>query len=236
MVEYQLPKLGTRVRFPSLAPCILGLLVIVFFAAGCGTTKYVGRPDKGWKTKGIYHKVQDGETIWRIAKTYGVTIDDIVTSNHIPNAAYVKKNQLVFIPGADEVKEIDPVRDDPNKEEFSWPVKGKILNFFGEQRGPYSNRGIGIQAQEGQMVQASREGRVVFADYLTGYAYTIILDHLDGYLSVYSQNAKLLVGLGDLVFKGGRIAQVGRNGNPTFMHFEIRKNGRADNPLYYLPH
>lgn len=235
MVEFQLPKLATRVRFPSLAPEVFKILLIVLFAAGCATTK-VGPPlAQKLKRNGIYHKVQEGETIWRIARAYNVTIDDIVQSNNIPNAAHVEKNQLVFIPEADEVKKNILDKGDSNKDEFSWPIQGKILHFFGERKGSYLNKGIGIKTQEGQTVQASRQGRVVFADYLAGYAYTVILDHLDGYLSIYSQNAKLLVGLGDLVLRGDKIAQVGKNGNPTFIHFEIRRNGKADNPLYYLP-
>ena len=75
----------------------------------------------------------------------------------------------------------------------------------------------------------------IFADHLMGYAYTVIVDHLDGYFSVYSQNIKLLVKLGDFVFKGDELARVGSNGKAPFLYFEIRKNGKADNPLYYLP-
>ena len=58
------------------------------------------------KRDGIYHKVRSGETLWRIAKTYNVPIGDITRSNGIPSAAKIEKNQLIFIPGAREAKEI----------------------------------------------------------------------------------------------------------------------------------
>ena len=85
------------------------------------------------------------------------------------------------------------------------------------------------------MVKAARTGRVVFADYLSGYGYTVILDHLDGLYSVYARNSKLLVKLGELVLRNRNIAQIGRSGNLAYLHFQIRKKSIEDNPLYYLP-
>jgi len=63
----------------------------------------------------------------------------------------------------------------------------------------------------------------------------VILQHADGYLSVYARNADLAVRLGDRVARGSPLARVGRNGNRPYVHFEIRRHGRADNPLYFLP-
>ena len=111
-----------------------------------------------------------------------------------------------------------------------WPVKGKVIRYF------TNNNGIDIQTQPGEHVKATREGRVVFADYLNGYGQTIILDHSDGFHSVYAKNAELLVKLGDRVKKNAEISQVGISTNSSsYLHFEIRKNLNADNPLYYLP-
>jgi lipoprotein NlpD len=184
--------------------------------------------------KGIYHKVKDGETLWRIAQTYNVGIDEIVRSNNIPNAAHIEKNQLLFIPDADRARDAAPV-EDTRKNEFAWPLKGKVISYFSQQSDSYLSNGIGIAASEGETVRASRAGRVVFADHLSGYAYTVILDHNDGYHSIYSQNSNVLVKPGDQVLKGDPLAQVGRNGDLAFLHFAIRKNARPDNPLYYLP-
>lgn len=223
--------------------CVLVFLCLVTMLSGCvsldsgvSTTGPRGQP-------GIYHKVQKGETLWRIARSYQLEIDDIIRTNNIPNVAHLEENQLIFIPGATAPVQIavpaaattargtiEAVKDD-----FGWPVKGRISRYFGEQRGSYLNRGIAIEAAEGQPVVASRQGKVVFADYLAGYAYTVILDHLDGYFTVYGMNSKLLVNLGDNIAKGDRVALTGRKGNTPLFYFEIRRHAKAENPLYFLP-
>lgn len=223
-------------RFKELIGSIF--LLFIFLFSGCATLEpdleYVLTEFPEPERSGIYHKVKPHETLWRIAKTYNVSIDDIIKTNNIPNAAQVEKEQLVFIPGAYTVKEII-IDTDENKNDFIWPVKGKVIHYFKQRYGQQINKGIDIQTTEGQTVVASRTGRVVLADYLMGYGYTIILDHSDGFLSVYAQNAKILVKLGDLVFKHNEISHVAKNGQLAYLHFEIRKNTIEDNPLYYLP-
>ncbi len=234
-VGHQLPKLRTRVRFPFLAFFMVSAMLI----SGCSTfevaPEYVytelPEPDKN----GVYHKVNVGETIWRIAKTYDVAIDDIIKANNIPNVAKVEKDQLLFIPGAYSQKKIILDTGD-NKNEFVWPVKGKVIHYFHQRYGNQINKGIDIQAKDGAPVLAARTGRVVLADYLGGYGHTVILDHLDGFYSVYAHNAKLSVRLDELVLKNKEIALVGKNENQlAYLHFEVRKNSIEDNPLYYLP-
>lgn len=182
---------------------------------------------------GVYHKVGSGETLWRIAKTYDVPISDIIKSNNIPNVAQVERDQLVFIPGAEYVKDI-PVASDDVSNEFAWPVKGRVLAYFNQSR-EKRNDGIDIAVKEGTVVHAARMGRVVFADFLAGYGDMVVLDHQDGFYSIYAQNSELLVKLGELVLKNEEIARIGKKNNRCFLHFEIRKDDVADNPLYYLP-
>ena len=86
------------------------LIVLLLCVVGCTTqppTSIYPVPDvtEVYK-KGVYHKVKRGETIWRIAKTYDVVIDDIIRSNRIPDIAQVEENQLIFIPGADSIREV----------------------------------------------------------------------------------------------------------------------------------
>jgi len=71
--------------------------------------------------QGIYHKVKKGETLWRIAKTYKVSISDIAQANKIPKAAKIEKNQLVFIPGANKALNISQDVDQAQNE-FVWPI------------------------------------------------------------------------------------------------------------------
>ena len=184
--------------------------------------------------QGIYHKVKKGETLWRIAETYDVSVSNIARVNNIPKAAKIEKNQLVFIPGARKV--LDIILDAGHSQnDFIWPIKGKVIKYFHERYGNAVNKGIGIKARVGDEVKAARTGRVVFADYLSGYGYTVILDHSDGFHSVYANNSKLFVKLGELVLKNTALARVGHNRNLAYVHFQIRKKSIEDNPLYYLP-
>jgi murein DD-endopeptidase MepM/ murein hydrolase activator NlpD len=207
--------------------------------AGCATTEYPATPGVS-RANGVYHKVHKGETLWRIAKAYQVSLNDIIASNNIPNAAVVEENQLIFIPGAASPTNVTagvPAgnKEDLNKEEFAWPLRGKVVEYFGERKGLSRSNGIVIEGREGDTVMASRQGRVVFADYLNGYEYTVIVDHQDGFSSVYSNNSRLLAHVGDAVAKGDPIAELGEKRNSAQLHFEVRKNTVADNPLYYLP-
>jgi len=202
---------------------------------GCASTGRVSGSKRIEGKQGIYHKVEKGETLWRIAQAYQIGMDELIGSNEIKDAARIEKDQLIFIPGAVEVKEIVFHQDDPDEEEFAWPIKGKVVGYYGKPQGKMITKGILIEPREEMLVAASRKGKVVFADYLAGYRYTVILDHRDGYYTVYSQNDKVLVDLDDLVFKGDPIAELGRAGGINRLYFEIRRNGLADNPLYYLP-
>ncbi len=247
MVVFQLPKLTARVRFPS--PALFLFLVLL---AGCATTEYPSLPRtpestgpekiepkpltlQPLKSKGIYHKIAKGQTLWRIAKFYGVSVDDIIQSNNIPNVAAVEIDQLILIPGASEVKEIPAKSSDERSQDFAWPIKGKVIAYFNDRKGDVSNRGIDIEAGEGDVVKAVREGTIVLADYVAGYGQTLFLDHGDGFISVYAHNEKLLSKLGEHVYKGDPLAEVGRIGRRSIAHFELRKGSKAVNPLYYLP-
>ncbi len=187
------------------------------------------------KRDGVFHKVLPGETIFSIAQAYGISLEDIVQNNNIPNAAFIEENQLIFIPGATAptlaaVKE--PVNSGGNN--FGWPIKGEILSFFKESSGNVVTKGIDIKCLPSSEIKASRAGRVVFADYLSGYDLTVIIDHLDGFHTVYSNSAELFVKTGEKVSKNEKIARMSMDNNFSHLHFEVRKGNNAQNPLYYL--
>jgi LysM repeat protein len=245
VVEFQLPKLTARVRFPSPAPCwlesICFLCLTALLISGCATApkkepvQPPAVPKAVEKPKGIYHKVSKQESLWRIAKTYNVTLDDIIKANNIPNAAVIEENQLILIPGATEPRKVMVDRPEGKVDEFIWPLRGRIVSYFNDAKGQHVNRGIDIAAAEGDEVKAARDGKVVLADYLNGYGYTVIIDHQDGFYSVYAHVADLIVKLNDLVARGTTVGRLAKSGHNAFLHFEVRKFDQANNPLYYLP-
>src|SRR3989338_6733447 len=142
------------------------LTITVGFLSGCATVPKGTLPAAAVPKEGVYHKVNSGETLWRIAQLYHVDVQDIVRTNQIPNVAHIERNQLIFIPGTDVQKDLVVGKETTPAVEFLWPLKGKIISYFGDQHNRWINKGIDIQSEEGKIVSAAREGDVVFADYL----------------------------------------------------------------------
>jgi septal ring factor EnvC (AmiA/AmiB activator) len=121
-----------------------------------------------------------------------------------------------------------------------WPVRGEIIREYGEesrgQNTSVQSNGIDIAVAEGTSVKAVDDGEVVFSDRYGGQGKLIIIDHKNGFFSVYAYNRDLLVSNGAKVIKGQVIAKSGKTGSATqpSLHFELRKDGRAVNPMNYL--
>jgi septal ring factor EnvC (AmiA/AmiB activator) len=117
---------------------------------------------------------------------------------------------------------------------LSWPVKGKVRKLFGQRKPPSNLRwqGVLIQAPAGNNVRAIARGRVAFADWLRGYGNLIIIDHGDGYLSLYGHNEALFKQTGEWVEPGDIIGSIGDSGGQKkpALYFEIRRNGKPQNP------
>ena len=116
-----------------------------------------------------------------------------------------------------------------------WPVDGRLLARFGETRGDDARTkwdGVMISASAGSTVRAVHGGRVVFADWLRGAGLLVILDHGNGYLSLYGHNQTLLKGAGDVVKAGDAISTVGTSGgqDTPALYFAIRQQGRPADP------
>jgi len=124
------------------------------------------------------------------------------------------------------------------KGKMSWPVKGKLIKRYGTSRhiGSLKWQGIVIAASKGKDVHAISAGVVVFADWLRGFGLLLIIDHGDGYMSLYGQNDSLLKNEGTSVSRNDVIANAGRSGgiDQNGLYFEIRHKGKPTNPLNWL--
>lgn len=118
---------------------------------------------------------------------------------------------------------------------WRWPARGKLLHAF--QAGSSTHKGIDIQGKFGEPVLAANNGTVVYAGSgLVGYGQLIIVRHDARYLSAYAHNSKLLVKEGERVKAGQQIAKIGDSGtDQTKLHFEIRLEGKPQDPLKILP-
>jgi len=124
------------------------------------------------------------------------------------------------------------------KGKLPWPIKGNVLNRFGVSQAnyPLSQQGWLIAAPEGSDVVAIHGGQVVFSDWLKGYGLVIIVDHGDGFLSLYGQNQALYLSVGDYAGAQQLIASSGRSGGNTqsALYFSLRQQGKPLNPKQWL--
>ncbi|MBZ0169730.1 Murein hydrolase activator EnvC precursor [Candidatus Methylomirabilis lanthanidiphila] len=127
------------------------------------------------------------------------------------------------------------------KGRLPWPTTGVLASTFGRQkharyRTVTFNHGIEINAPEGQKIVSVSDGVALYVDWFKGYGRLIVLDHGEGYYTVYAHAAEVLVKAGDRVAKGQAIGSVGNTGSVTGsqLYFEIRYRGGPQNPVAWL--
>jgi len=124
------------------------------------------------------------------------------------------------------------------KGRLTWPVAGRLLHDFGQPRasGTLKWNGVVLAAQRGREVRAVYHGRVVFADWLAGMGLLVIVDHGEGYMSLYGYNETILKSTGDWVAPGDAIATVGESGGQSQvgLYFELRKGTRPIDPRQWI--
>lgn len=124
----------------------------------------------------------------------------------------------------------------------SWPVKGEITSFFGYRSSPFGGRGtsfhngLDIAGSVGTNITAAGDGTVVLSGWYGAYGKAVMIDHGNGYTTLYGHNSQLLVETGERVEKGETIARMGNTGRSTgtHCHFSIFKNDIPLDPLLYL--
>ncbi|HSI97782.1 MAG TPA: peptidoglycan DD-metalloendopeptidase family protein [Gaiellaceae bacterium] len=123
----------------------------------------------------------------------------------------------------------------PSAAGFIWPVNGVVVSGFGMRWGRM-HEGIDVSASTGTAIRAAAAGTVIWSGWRGGYGNCVVVDHGNGLATLYAHASALLVGVGQRVSQGQTVALVGSTGNSSgpHLHFEVRVNGVAVDPLFYL--
>jgi murein DD-endopeptidase MepM/ murein hydrolase activator NlpD len=190
----------------------------------------------------------EGQTLWSLSRAHGVSVEAIVEANGLPDADHIRAGRRLVIPGraASVPSRVTTARVGAAFTKassaavriargFLWPARGRLTSRFGWRRWRHHD-GIDIAAPYGSPIYAARPGRVIFAGWYFAYGRAVIVDHGDGVQTLYGHASQLLVRPGETVNQGQLIARVGSSGRATgpHVHFEVRVNGRAVNPMKYM--
>jgi len=198
----------------------------------------------------VYHQVRRGENLYRISKAYGVPVKRLADVNHLADPTRLEVGQRLLIPDAQRELPVNLITPQaanagpPPRGEaahatmmFMWPVTGGTVTSSFGQRGRSFHDGIDISAPVGAPVHAAHDGEVIYSDTLRGYGNVIIVRHDQRFATVYAHNQRNRVHEGQHVRRGEVIGEVGESGRTTGanLHFEVRQDNIAQNPLYFLP-
>jgi murein DD-endopeptidase MepM/ murein hydrolase activator NlpD len=204
----------------------------------------------GCAPAGLRHRVRPGENLYRIGQAYGVAHLELARVNGLRDPDRIEAGMVLVVPHASRTlpveiitpKQARPDRPAPEelpegRQPFTWPVTSRFVSSGFGPRGATHHDGIDVDCEEGDPVRAARAGRVLYSDQLRGYGNLVIVDHEGGYATVYAHNRGNRVAAGAVVRQGDVIASCGATGQTTGanLHFEVRKDNVARNPLFYLP-
>jgi murein DD-endopeptidase MepM/ murein hydrolase activator NlpD len=241
------------VAIRPLKPLLLVVVLACAAAWSTGCTPLESSPRDvtsagGRRSGGVHHTVRKGETLWRISKTYGVSLGEIVEANDLESYT-IRIGQRLLIPGADSerrVPEAPLAEPGPISATLQWPLagrgRGSVTSGFGPRVDPVTggevfHKGIDIDGAREERVLAAAAGEVVFSGTMHGYGTVVMLDHGDRLITVYAHLSRSIVRLEEEVARGRTIGYVGTTGKTTgsHLHFEVRSRGVAVDPLQYLP-
>lgn len=196
---------------------------------------YPGQKLKIYNMDGFTCHIHHGQSLIQIARTYDVSLQEIARINQIEDPNFILAGEKVFVPT------VKPLHT------FIWPARGRISSGFGWRLNPFTkkgreyHRGIDIAVNKGTPVKASHSGRVIATyrghGWNHGYGKLVVIRGNDSARTYYAHLSRVLVRRGEHARQGQKIALSGNTGRSTGPHlfFAIVKDGRARNPLKYLP-
>lgn len=188
---------------------------------------------------GLFYTVKKGDTLTALSAKYSVTIEELLDVNELDDVE-LKVSQQLFIPGA---------RLDSSSlqsalgEQFKLPITARFRysSMFGPRKDPIVgvksyHTGIDMACPQGTPILASNSGTVSFAGFSNIYGNYVIINHPNGYQTLYGHMSKIIAKKGQWVSQGTRIGLVGSTGYSTgpHLHFTVYKNGQLVNPMTVL--
>lgn len=235
-----------RLKKNSLGIAMLlcaGLLI-----AGCSGSK---SSDSG---SGAVYTVKRGDTLYRISRTTGTSVNDLARLNGISPPYTIEVGQKLKLGGSktasakstkkssSKTAAVRPSSSVPQSSWppvgqrcWQWPASGKVILPYSTAEG--GNKGIDISAARGTPVYAAGAGKVVYVgNQLRGYGNLIMIKHGEDYITAYAHNDTMLVNNGQSVKAGQKIATMGSTDAASVrLHFQIRYRATAIDPQRYLP-
>lgn len=239
---------------------ILAAIIASISLAGCTTRStrapiadMTSAPSEPVVPAGGTYVVKPGDTLYKIAQSSGMDVARLSQLNNITDPSQLRVGQVLRldtqtplpdpgpavatpvtpVPAVTPVTSTDTARaSDADMISWGWPSNGKIIQGFNA-----STKGIDLEGNPGDPVQAAADGKVMYAgNGVRGLGNLILLGHSNGFITAYAHNQELLVKTGQDVTKGTRIATVGQTDTTSpRLHFEVRRRGTPVDPLSYLP-
>ena len=189
---------------------------------------------------GLLYTIKQNENIEEVASKYDIQLNRILAFNKIDEISDIEIGDDIFLPGA---KYTLDERIEKFGQMFSLPVTvTRISSLFGYRVHPITkvrtkHTGVDIPGSLNTPVYAARKGKVIFAGYSGGYGNLVIVRHDKGYTTYYGHLNKITTKIGANVGVGVIIGRMGSTGNSTgsHLHFEVRRNGEALNPIDFIP-
>lgn len=207
---------------------------------------YTGAYQQTTSTGKTYHTIKKGETLWRISKDYGVSVQSILNANSKVNSKDLEIGQKLIIPasGKSSVSSASgssysakgTTAAGKSSGGFIWPVKGHVTSRFGEKKNGNKNMGVYILPQPGQKIVSSKKGVVEAVSHTDNGFYVIVIKHDSGIRTMYGCFCKPVVGEGSYVEQGQPIATINQGaGASQEINFKVYVKDKPSNPMSYLP-